>query len=422
MDGRIFISYRRSDAKGYAGRLSDSLEEHFGNNRVFRDIEDIKGGAAFGEVIEANIQSADAVIILIGPSWLSVTGEGNVPRLQEEGDWVAQEIASAIELGIPLFPVLIEQTPMPRQAELPERLHPILKYNAITLSDNSWSSDVQRLAKFLAFDIPSVNERKINYVKKIASLSIFGTLAFTTFFLFLNYLSFVDSLKDYNKVVEEWKHGETYGSQVIKRIGELSSEDDVVVYQDVAYKELAEENVPDSLTREVEKIPGKEEDKVAATYSLISPGTDAFTADEIALLDAYQIKVYTTDFIDSLKNQEESFLGNLFNTNTKEYIRADQVELVQNFQLLELWQSGIPYIGIVLGGILILYIMPLIDLERQIYLYASIGTGAIGSFVIVLFYVVIDGDNLEAMWTYFGSIIIATAMLTFMNMSGFKMK
>jgi hypothetical protein len=35
------------DTKGYAGRLSDSLEEYFGNNRVFRDIEDIEGGAAF---------------------------------------------------------------------------------------------------------------------------------------------------------------------------------------------------------------------------------------------------------------------------------------------------------------------------------------------------------------------------------------
>ena len=63
-DGRIFISYRRSDANGYAGRLEDSLEEYFGNNRVFRDIEDIKGGAAFGEVIEKNIRTADAVIVL----------------------------------------------------------------------------------------------------------------------------------------------------------------------------------------------------------------------------------------------------------------------------------------------------------------------------------------------------------------------
>ena len=75
-DGRIFISYRRSDAKGYAGRLADSLEKYFGNKRVFRDIEDIKGGAAFGEVIEENLKSADAVVVLIGPTWLSVTEIG----------------------------------------------------------------------------------------------------------------------------------------------------------------------------------------------------------------------------------------------------------------------------------------------------------------------------------------------------------
>jgi hypothetical protein len=70
-EGRIFISYRRTDAKGVAGRLSDTLEAYFGNNRVFRDIEDITGGAEFGQVIEKNLHSSDAVIVLIGPDWLS---------------------------------------------------------------------------------------------------------------------------------------------------------------------------------------------------------------------------------------------------------------------------------------------------------------------------------------------------------------
>ena len=46
-NGKIFISYRRADARGVAGRLGDSLGQYFGDNRVFRDIEDIaaKSGA-----------------------------------------------------------------------------------------------------------------------------------------------------------------------------------------------------------------------------------------------------------------------------------------------------------------------------------------------------------------------------------------
>jgi len=42
--GMIFISYRRDDARGIAGRLMDTLSDYFGDGRVFRDIEGIEGG------------------------------------------------------------------------------------------------------------------------------------------------------------------------------------------------------------------------------------------------------------------------------------------------------------------------------------------------------------------------------------------
>ena len=38
----IFISYRREDTRADAGRLYDRLSEHFGDNHVFMDIEDIE--------------------------------------------------------------------------------------------------------------------------------------------------------------------------------------------------------------------------------------------------------------------------------------------------------------------------------------------------------------------------------------------
>ena len=34
----VFISYRRSETSGYAGRLYDALAEHFGAERVFMDV------------------------------------------------------------------------------------------------------------------------------------------------------------------------------------------------------------------------------------------------------------------------------------------------------------------------------------------------------------------------------------------------
>ncbi len=186
--GRIFISYRRADALGFAGRLSDTLEDYFGDERVFRDIEDIQVGADFGEVIHENLNGADAVIVLMGSQWLSIeTGQGG-RRLEQPDDWVAKEITAAFELGIPVFPVLIESTPMPRADELPERLQPLLRYNALTISDRSWDADVLRLAKILSFDIPSATQKRLDLVRLTISLALLTTLTFTAAMVVWNHL------------------------------------------------------------------------------------------------------------------------------------------------------------------------------------------------------------------------------------------
>ena len=36
---KIFISYRRDDSAGHAGRLYDRLEGHFGQGQVFMDVD-----------------------------------------------------------------------------------------------------------------------------------------------------------------------------------------------------------------------------------------------------------------------------------------------------------------------------------------------------------------------------------------------
>ena len=38
---KVFISYRREDSAGHAGRLHDSLQSHFGADNVFMDLNDI---------------------------------------------------------------------------------------------------------------------------------------------------------------------------------------------------------------------------------------------------------------------------------------------------------------------------------------------------------------------------------------------
>ena len=43
----IFISYRREDTGPYAGRLRDSLSQHFYPAQIFRDLDRINPGERF---------------------------------------------------------------------------------------------------------------------------------------------------------------------------------------------------------------------------------------------------------------------------------------------------------------------------------------------------------------------------------------
>jgi hypothetical protein len=280
--GKLFISYRRSDSRGVAGRLSDTLGAYFGDDRVFRDIENIAGGADFGDVIEQNLQTADAVIVLIGPDWLSVQNEDGQRRLDDPKDWVAEEIAAAIQMQKPIFPVLVEGAPMPRAEELPDKLKALTRYNALSISDNRWKSDVQRLGKTISFEIPSANERKLDWIRMGISFALFAALSFTTGIISWNFLQ---------------------GSS----------------------------------------------------------------------------------------------------------------------ELLQLWQSGTPFVVIVSSTLLMSTIINLIDEERRKYIYASIVTGAVGSFIAFVLLLLLD-DTQEPMVLFFCSIMVGTLMFAFMNMSGFKAK
>ena len=66
----VFVSYRRDDAPGHAGRLYDRLVTRFGEDRVFMDVDSIDPGEDFVEAIESTLASASVVIVVIGPAWV----------------------------------------------------------------------------------------------------------------------------------------------------------------------------------------------------------------------------------------------------------------------------------------------------------------------------------------------------------------
>lgn len=66
---KVFISYRRRDAREEAVRIADDIADEFGPGAVFFDTETMKPGETFPSRIESNIAAASHVFVLIGPEW-----------------------------------------------------------------------------------------------------------------------------------------------------------------------------------------------------------------------------------------------------------------------------------------------------------------------------------------------------------------
>jgi hypothetical protein len=146
---RIFLSSRRSDVGGHAGRLSDTLVQRLGSRSVFQDVTAIAAGRDFIAGIRAALEECDAAIAVIGPGWLTAaTGDGR-PPLFEPDDYVRLELARVLQRSLPVAPVLVGGAMLPAATDLPEDLRPLTQRHAIEVGDESWHQDVDYLLRSL---------------------------------------------------------------------------------------------------------------------------------------------------------------------------------------------------------------------------------------------------------------------------------
>jgi TIR domain len=83
----IFISYRREDAPGHAGRLYDALTSRFGEEQVFIDL-DMEPGVDFVEQINEAVASCRLLIAVIGPRWATAEDAHGRRRLDDPADFI----------------------------------------------------------------------------------------------------------------------------------------------------------------------------------------------------------------------------------------------------------------------------------------------------------------------------------------------
>ena len=143
MANPVFISYRRSDTTGDAGRLADSLESLLGAACVFRDADDIPAGEDFEAVLKRELAETGVVVVLIGKQWLT---ELTRRHTRPEPDFVRIEIATALRLGKRVIPVLLQGAELPSPGSLPEELRALVNRQALSLRDEAWIQDAGRLA------------------------------------------------------------------------------------------------------------------------------------------------------------------------------------------------------------------------------------------------------------------------------------
>jgi hypothetical protein len=116
MTSKVFISYRRDDSAGSAGRLHDRLALEFGRDLLFMDVDAIPLGLNFVKVLHEEVAKCNVLLAVIGPNWLSARDDQGNRRLDDPHDFVRVEIAAALQRDIPVIPILLDGAKVPRPA------------------------------------------------------------------------------------------------------------------------------------------------------------------------------------------------------------------------------------------------------------------------------------------------------------------
>jgi hypothetical protein len=164
--GRVFISYRRADTAQAASWLFSRLTEHFGQQQVVEDVDPAPYGGNLAQAIGAAVASCDVFVLMIGPHWMAVTGEG----LHDPNDYVRLAMEAALARGILVLPVTIDGARMPVHGELPPSLASMAGQPAFQISMSNFGAESGQLLRILD---QSITERQATQLAPSPGVSTF---------------------------------------------------------------------------------------------------------------------------------------------------------------------------------------------------------------------------------------------------------
>ena len=142
MAGKIFVNYRRGDARDQAARLRDRLVATLGEAHVFMDVDNLLAGERFDLKLKEALAGTEVFLAVIGARWMELLEER---AASGERDFVREEIAAALAAGIPVIPVTMDRAPLPKRSSLPEDIRELALYHKHDVVYESFGRDMAAL-------------------------------------------------------------------------------------------------------------------------------------------------------------------------------------------------------------------------------------------------------------------------------------
>lgn len=174
MAARLFISYRTADGRDKATALARELGARFGDEQVFLDKDDLRGGSAWRDEIGRTLGAAPVLLLLWTPLLLGETDASGRPRVDDPQDPVRRELAVALEAGAHVIPLLcdgVEAAPPAKTLPPPFDRLGDLTWRRLRAYD--WRSDIERLVA----DLQALGLRPLDAHRRRVTRLVLGGFA-----------------------------------------------------------------------------------------------------------------------------------------------------------------------------------------------------------------------------------------------------